>query len=55
MRLHVNGTPNLPYVLQISTNLILWEPLTTNNFPASEGDFYDTPGELPQRYYRLSQ
>ncbi|HWC59861.1 MAG TPA: PQQ-dependent sugar dehydrogenase, partial [Verrucomicrobiae bacterium] len=55
LQLHISGTPNLPYALESSTNLIFWEPLLTNSLPAPEWDFYDVPGSQPQRFYRLSQ
>lgn len=55
LQLHVNGSANLPYVLQGSTNLILWEPLATNSFPGTEGDFYVTPDGSPECFYRLSR
>jgi glucose/arabinose dehydrogenase len=55
LQLHVIGSANLPYVLQGSTNLVFWEPLATNSFPGTEGDFYITPTESPESFYRLSR
>lgn len=54
LRLRFNGSPNVPYVLETSTNLVFWQPLATNSFPGLGGDFYDSPGGLPDRFYRLS-
>jgi len=54
LQLRFNGSPNLPYILEASTNLMFWQPLETNTFPGLGGDFFDAPGNLPRRFYRLS-
>ena len=49
----VTGEPNLSYVLQASSNLVSWVPLTTNT--ASGGTFkYIDPNSqvIKARYYR---
>ena len=45
----VSGVPGFNYAVQVSTNLVDWAPLTTND---SSFGFADTNTGLPYRFYR---
>ena len=48
MRVTVKGLPNLPHVLEGSSDLNSWNPLTTNT-PATEVP----DGEVREQFYRV--
>jgi hypothetical protein len=49
----VSGEPNVPYILQGSTNLISWVSLTTNSSAAGTFKYADPNSQaLSARYYR---
>jgi hypothetical protein len=49
----VTGQSNWIIVLETSSDLTNWTPLTTNTLGASPFPFRDpTPPNLPQRFYR---
>jgi uncharacterized repeat protein (TIGR01451 family) len=50
----LNGEPSLQYVVQGSTNLVYWQPVTTNTLaPNGTSKFSDAEtGNYGQRYYR---
>ena len=53
VRVTVKGIVGLPHVLEASTNLMNWSPLTTN-VPATEIFDLDAPeGTVTQRFYRV--
>ena len=54
--LHVLAPPGPAYVIESSTNLITWLPITTNTTPADPYDFVsgDAPS-FPVRFYRVRQ
>ena len=49
LQFNVAGVPGFNYIIQTSTNLLDWVPLTTNNSPFA---FTDTNIYCPQRFYR---
>jgi subtilisin-like proprotein convertase family protein/subtilisin family serine protease len=54
--LHVVAPPGPAYVIESSTNLIQWLPITTNTMPASPYDFVGGEvGDYPQRFFRVRQ
>ncbi len=55
-QLTVSGLLGNTYVLEGSTNLTTWIPLSTNVAPANVFNLYDTnAGNFPHRFYRVSQ
>jgi len=49
----VTGEPNLSYILQASTNLVSWVPLTTNTAVGGTFKYIDpNPQTFKARYYR---
>jgi len=51
-KLHIDAQGNVPYVIQVSTNLIAWTSLSTN-LAGGTLDFTDSPPEqFPRRFYR---
>jgi uncharacterized repeat protein (TIGR03803 family) len=55
IELHINGTPGRSCILESSPDLINWQPLSTNLLQSPELDLYDSPGDLPQRFYRIRE
>ena len=54
--LQLSGMPGKTFVLQASTNLINWVPISTNVPPATIQTFIDPAvGNFPQRFYRAVQ
>jgi len=52
-QLTVTGQPNTVYVIQASTDLTSWVPLSTNSSPSGTFTFTDTTAPAPQqRFYR---
>jgi len=52
-QLTVTGQPNVAYVIQASTNLTSWVPLSTNTSTTGTFTFIDTTTPAPQvRFYR---
>jgi glucose/arabinose dehydrogenase/mono/diheme cytochrome c family protein len=49
----ISGPPAREYVVESSTNLILWNPVTTNMPPEIPFEFRDSVGESQQRAYRV--
>ena len=51
------GTPQATYVLQASTNLMIWDPITTNVLPANGVSPITDPNApaFSQRYYRAAK
>jgi len=54
VHLRVTGAPNQPYILEQSTDLENWQPLSTNQSSTNPFDLYDPdPPNNGQRFYRL--
>lgn len=53
----LSGTPQATYIIQVSTDLVQWTPVSTNLFPAAGvTTFTDTQASTTsQRYYRVVQ
>jgi uncharacterized repeat protein (TIGR03803 family) len=55
IELHIDGTPGRTCILESSPNLINWQPLSTNVLQSPDLNLYDSPGDLPQRFYRIRE
>jgi hypothetical protein len=54
--LHVLAPPGPAYVIESSTNLFEWLPISTNTTPESPYDFVDSDApNYPLRFYRVKQ
>jgi hypothetical protein len=52
-KITVTGSPNMPYTIQGSTNLINWDSLNTNSAPSGTFDYNDLGAtNFLQRFYR---
>ncbi len=49
----ISGTANAPFVLQTSTDLITWKPLTTNSNDGSVFTFFQRFPMSQRRFYRI--
>jgi glucose/arabinose dehydrogenase len=57
-RLQIHGQANAvsTFVLQVSTNLVQWQPVSTNFVVGPTFDYFDSPPSgTAQRFYRLAQ
>jgi glucose/arabinose dehydrogenase len=54
VQLHVTAIPNQPYLLEASSDLVNWQPISTNQSTTAEFDIFDPlPPDTSQRFYRL--
>jgi hypothetical protein len=55
MQIDVTGSPNVPYVIEATTNLVDWVPLSTNLAVKGRIQFQDPGAALhPRRFYRAT-
>ena len=55
LRSDIECVPQEPLEVQSSTNLVDWTFLRTYASPTNPGQFADTAGPVPQKFYRLKQ
>ncbi|MFO1497516.1 MAG: hypothetical protein U1G07_03805 [Verrucomicrobiota bacterium] len=50
-----NADPGTAYLIDISSNLVSWLPLSTNLAASNPATFQDTTAAAPFRFYRVSR